>query len=145
MYSAPFWENDFLPLVNFEIDRSEPFTAFLFFRKDSRRAADALMEELRSRNGTMTEKEMGDFVRTLASGERGFKFSKQNFYNKVLGTFSDFGFIAKMPTYDSPRRRSILAYRAVTQPVLQRRPTKPSFLYLANEIGRWWNDLMITE
>ena len=132
-------------MVSFEIDRNEPFTAFLFFRKDSREAADALLEELRSKKGKMTEREMADFVRTLTSGERGFKFSKQNFYNKVLGTFRFFGFIAKVPTNDPSRRRTILAYRVVTQPVLQRRPIKPSFLYLANEIGRWWNDLMVTE
>ena len=145
MYPTRFWENGFLRLVDFELDRSEPFTAFLFFRKDSRKAADLLMEEFRSKDGRMTEKEMGDFVRTLTSGERGFRFSKQNFYNNVLGTFRGFGFIAKVPTYDAPRRRSILAYRVVTQPVLQRKPIKPSFLYLANETGKWWNDIMFPE
>ena len=132
-------------MAEFQIDKSEPFTAFLFFRGDSRRAADLLMEELRSRRGTMTEREMGAFVASLASGRNGFKFSKRNFYNKVLRTFHDFCFIVKRPIYDGEKKKTILAYQAIPQHVPAKNPPIPSFLYIAYQISRWWDELMIIE
>ena len=132
-------------MAEIQIDKSEPFTAFLFFREDSRQAADLLMEELRSRKGTMTDKEMGAFVASLASGRLGFKFSKRNFYNNVLRTFRNFGLIVKRPVYDAMTKKTILAYQAIPQHVPAKNPPIPSFLYIAYQISRWWDELMIVE
>jgi len=133
------------PLADFEIDKSEPFTAFLFFRKEARHAADLLMQELRSKKGKMTAREMGAFARSLASGRDGFRFSRRNFYNKVLRTFHDFCFIVKMPTYDEETKKTVMAYKAIPQYVPAKNPPIPSFLYIAYQISRWWDELMIIE
>jgi hypothetical protein len=127
------------------IDRSEPFTAFLFFRKDSSRAGEALLAELRAKGGKLTRKEMGEFVKKLESGKMGFRFSKDNFYKRVLRTFVQLGFIGTSELYDPARRKSVTVYRPIAQPTSGRRPANPSFLYVAYLIGEWWNELMFPE
>ena len=44
--------------------------AWLFFRKDSQKAADALLDELRAK-GRLSEKQMSRFVSKLEAGDLG--------------------------------------------------------------------------
>lgn len=126
-----------------EVDRSEPFTAFLFFRADSRRAADALIKELRTK-GKMTEKEMSRFARRLEAGEMGFRFSRHNFYSSVLKTLMDLGFVGKLASYDHAKGKTVIVYRPIAQPIPTRRPDNPSFWYVTYEVCRWWNESMFS-
>lgn len=87
---------------------------------------------------------MSQFVRKLESGELRFRFSKHNFYGKVLETFLDLGFIGSFDSYDRTRRRTVVAYRAITQPIPSHRPDNPSFWRVTYEVCRWWNELMFT-
>ena len=129
---------------NLAVDREEPFTAWLFFRKDSQRAADALLGELRAK-GRLTEKEMSQFVRKLESGDMGFRFSKNNFYRKVLRTFLNLEFVKKDTVYAGERRKTLEAYLPVLQPIPTRAPSSPSFWAVAYEICLWWNDIMFPQ
>jgi len=123
------------------IDTEEPFTAWLFFRKDSERAGEALMNELRAK-GRLTEKEMSEFVRKLESGDLGFRFSKNNFYRNVLRTFLNLGFVRKDTVYGGEGGKTREAYLPVRQPIPTRAPSSPSFWSVTYETCRWWNDIM---
>ena len=123
------------------IDTEEPFTAWLFFRKDSERAGEALMNELRAK-GRLTEKEMSEFVRKLESGDLGFRFSKNNFYRNVLRTFLNLGFVKKDTVYGGEGGKTREAYLPVRQPIPTRAPSSPSFWSVTYETCRWWNDIM---
>ena len=126
------------------VDREEPFTAWLFFRKDSQRAADALLDELRAK-GRLTKKEVSRFVKKLESGDLGFRFSKTNFYKKVLGTFFDFGFVKKEAVYGGEGGKTVEAYLPVRQPIPTHPPSNPSFWSVAYDVCLWWNDIMFPQ
>ncbi len=125
------------------IDDKEPlpFTAWIFFRKDSQRTADALLDELRAK-GRLTKKEMSQFVRRLESGDLGFRFSKNNFYRNVLGTFLKLGFVKKDIVYGGEGRKTLEAYLPVLQQIPTHAPSSPSFWSVTYDICRWWNDVM---
>ncbi len=126
------------------VDGEEPFTAWLFFRKDSQMAADALLDELRAK-GRLTEKEMSGFVRKLEAGDLGFRFSKDNFYKKVLRTFLSLGFVKKDAVYGGEGGRTLEAYLPVLQPIPTHAPSNPSFWSVAYDVCRWWNDMMFPQ
>ena len=125
------------------VDDKEPFTAWLFFRKDSQRAADALLNELRAK-GRLTEKEMSQFVRKLELGDLGFRFSKNNFYRKVLRTFLNLGFVKKDIIYGGEGGKTREAYLPVLQLIPTHAPSSPSFWSVAYDICQWWNDIMFS-
>jgi hypothetical protein len=131
-------------LSRLQIDRSEPFTSFLFFRGDSRQAADALLGQLKARDGRLTRKEMARFANDLESGRLGFKFSRTNFYHGVLGTFLNLGFIGSFRTYDAVNRGTIYVYRPIVQPIPSQAPVNPSFWRVAYDICKWWNEMMFS-
>ena len=130
-------------LSRLEIDRSEPFTTFLFFREDSKRAGEAMIRELKAK-GKLTKKEMSEFASKLESGVFGFRFSRHNFYARVLKTFMDLGFVGLFPSYEHTKGRTIMAYRAIAQPIPSRRPDNPSFWSVTYQVCKWWNDLMFS-
>ena len=127
--------------IHHSIDTEGPFTAWLFFRKDSQRAAEALLDELRAK-GRLTEKEMSQFVRKLVSGDFGFRFSKNNFYRNVLRTFLNLGFVRKDTVYGGEEGKTREAYLPIRQPIPTRAPSSPSFWYVTYEACKWWNDIM---
>ena len=108
-------------------------------------AGKALIAELQSKGGSLTPKEMAEFVRKLESGAFGFKFSKHNFYRNVLRTFMNMGFIGKAPRLDRATMKTVMVYRPIEQPIPARRPDNPSFWYVAYEICGWWNGLMFSQ
>ena len=126
------------------VDRKEPFTAWFFFRKDSQKAADALLEELRAK-GRMSEKEMSRFVKKLEAGELGFRFSKNNFYRKVLRTFIEDGFVKKEAVYGGEKGRTVDVYLPVRQPILTHPPDFPSFWSVTYGVCLWWNEMMFPQ
>jgi len=126
------------------VDRTEPFLAFVFFRKDSRRAGEALLTELRAK-GRMTEKEMSQFVKRLAAGDLGFRFSKTNFYKGILGRYLDLGFVKKGTIHGGEKGKTVNAYLPVLQPIPAHAPDSPSFWSVAYQICLWWNDIMFPE
>jgi hypothetical protein len=123
------------------VDREEPFTAWLFFRKDSQRAADALLDELRAK-GRLTKKEMSQFAWKLEAGDLGFRFSKVNFYKKVLRTFLDLGFVKIETVYGGEEEKTLEAYLPVLQLIPTRPPSNPSFWFVTYDVCRWWNGIM---
>ncbi len=129
-------------LERLAVDRRESFSYWLFFRKDSRRAGDALIEELRRRK-KLTEPEMSQFAHRLDRGELGFRFSRTNFYRKVLRTFVDLGFIGKS-LVPGENNKNIRVYKAIRQPITSHKPT-PSFWSVAYDTCKWWNEMMFSE
>ena len=123
------------------VDREESFTAWLFFRKDSQRAADALLDELRMK-GRLTEREMSRFVRNLEAGDLGFRFSKNNFYKKILRTFLRIGFVKKDTVYGGKEGKTLEVYLPIRQPIPTHAPSNPSFWSITYDVCRWWNDIM---
>lgn len=126
------------------VDAEEPFTAWLFFRKDSQRAAGALLDELRAK-GRLAEKEMSLFVRKLEAGDLGFRFSKNNFYKKVLKTFLNLGFVKKDIVYGGEGGKTLEVYLPIRQPIPTRAPSNPSFWSVTYDVCRWWNRTMFQE
>ena len=120
---------------------AEAFVFDLFYRKDSRKAASALMVELQAKGGRCTVKEMSEFAKKLQKGELGFKYSRVNFYKMVLGTFLREEFMERLAYYDDKTRRTVKGYKAIAQPIPTRRPS-PSFWSIAYDTCKWWNDLM---
>ena len=110
----------------------------LFARGDSRRAATALLEMLKSNGGQCTSREMSEFARRLAAGEP-CKFSKTNFYGSILKRFTEFGFIAKFPYRDDVTKRVVKSYWIANQPIPAHRPMSPSFVYYAHMLSEAWN------
>jgi hypothetical protein len=98
-------------------DEREAFADYLFYRKDSRRAASALMAELQVNGGRCTAREMSHFAKKLEAGELGFKFSKVNFYKMVLGAFLKLGFIEKFTYYDGRARSTVKGHGAIAHPI----------------------------
>ena len=113
----------------------------LFARSDSRRAARALLEMLRSKGGRCSKMEMSEFAKGLAAGDP-FKFSKTNFYKSILKRFVDLGFIAEAPCYDCASKRVIKSYLIVHQPIPVHRPMGPSFVYFSHLLCEGWNRLV---
>ena len=131
-------------MSRFAVDKSEPFTALLFFRKDSQMAGEALMSELKAK-GRLTEKEMSEFSWKLQRGKLGgARITRDNFYGTVLRRFLGLGFVGKFPEYVASTRKTIQVYRAIIQGLPTRRPENPSFLYIAYETCAWWNELMFS-
>ena len=128
-----------------EAEYRDLILGYLFFRRDSLQAGKALIAELQSRGGSLTPKEMAEFVRKLESGAFGFKFSKHNFYRNVLRTFMNMGFIGKAPRLDRATMKTVMVYRPIEQPIPARRPDSPSFWHVAYEICSWWNSLMFSQ
>jgi hypothetical protein len=113
--------------------------SLLFRRRDSRRAARALLEMLRSKGGRCTAREMSEFARRLAIGDP-CKFSRTNFYRSILKRFVELGFIAELPYYNAVTKRVIKSYTIVHQPIGIRRPMGPSFVYYAHRVSEAWNE-----
>ena len=112
-------------MSRFVVDKSEPFTANLFYRKDSQKAGDALMRELKAK-GRLTKKEMSELSWKLHRGELGGpRFSRDNFYGTVLRRFQELGFVGKFPEYDAVTRKTVHVYKAITQGLPTRRPENP--------------------
>jgi hypothetical protein len=131
-------------LKRLDVDREEPFATFLFFHKSSQRAANALLEELRAK-GRLTEKEMSQFAKRLETKELGFKFSKTNFYRKVLKTFLELGFVKKDAVYGGAGGKTMQVYMPIRQPIPTRAPSSPSFWYVTYEVCKWWNEIMFPD
>ena len=112
----------------------------IFTRADSRQAARAFLQWLKSRKGRCTKVEMSAFAYELAAGKRGPKFSRTNFYAGILRRFVELGFVAERPEYDYERRRTVTVYRALIQPVPKHRPVAPSVTYLAHVLAELWNN-----
>jgi hypothetical protein len=118
--------------------RSGDVVALFFNRRDSQRAARALLAWLKERGGKCTKAEMSRFAFGLEAGEP-CKFSRTNFYGGVLRRFLDLGLIAEQPGFDEGRRKAIKLYRVVWQPIPQHRPMGPSFYFVAHLICEAWN------
>ena len=125
-------------------NEGKPFSYWFFFREDSRKAADALIDQLRTK-GRISEREMSRFASTLETGKLGLRFSKQNFYRGVLSTFVRFGFIAKIPVYDNKTRKTLKVYVPVTQPIPAKRPESPSFWNVTYDFCKAWNEMMFLD
>ena len=125
------------------VSREETFTFWLFFREDSRRAADALLDEPRAK-GNLTPRDMGGFVKRLEAGDLGFRFSKDNFYKKVLGTLLNLGFVKMGSVYGGIGGKTLEVYLPVRQPIPSKAPSNPSFWSITYQICRWWNELMFS-
>jgi hypothetical protein len=82
---------------------------------------------------------MNSFSYELASGKLGARLSRTNFYKTILGTFTALGLVTEDLTYDQKAMKAVNAYRAVVQPVSERRPASPSLIYLAHVVGERWN------
>ena len=131
-----------------QVLKSQDIVDLIFYRKDSKRAARALLSWLRGKGGRCTKQEMSSFAGSLDSGELGFQFSEENFYRGVLKRFRDLGLIAEEAAYDpmsrSPRR-STRVYRMVRQPIPQHRPLAPSFAYVSHLFCERWNEQFVQE
>lgn len=117
--------------------------ALLFSRKDSRRAARALLAWLKGKGGRCSKEEMSRFAHGLEAGEP-CRFSRTNFYRSVLRRFLDLGLIAELPEYDGRSRKIVKSYRVVYQPIPRHRPMSPSFAYVSHLICEAWNREFVT-
>jgi hypothetical protein len=117
--------------VNLEkVKEGEDLVNLLFYRKDSQTAARQLLGWLRQKGGKCTQSEMSSFARSLKAGEFGPKFSKTNFYKSVLRHLLHLGLVTQQVTYDFDRRKMVLSYRIVHQPLTKHPPVSPSLSYL---------------
>jgi hypothetical protein len=78
-----------------KLRRAEDISTLLFSRQDSRQAGQALVDRLKQRGGSCTQRDMSEFGWRLENGELGFKFSRRNFYAGVLHRYLSLGLIAE--------------------------------------------------
>lgn len=55
-----------------------------------------------------------------------------------MKTFMVIGLVGKFPSYDRRKGRTVMAYRAITQPIPARRTDNPSLWSVTYQIYRWW-------
>ena len=125
--------------VSLERVGEKDFLEMLFSHRDSREAARVFLGWFRRKGGCCSKQEMSQFSYDLASGKLDARLSRTNFYKTILGTFTGLGLIAEDLTYDREAMKAVKAYRAVVQPVSERRPSGPSLVYLAHVVAERWN------
>jgi hypothetical protein len=123
-----------------EVESEDDISEFLFHTRGSRKAARVFLEWFRSRGGRATKEEVSDFADSLAAGRFSSKLSRSNFYSSVIRNFLDAGLVALQPEFDHETRKVVRVYRAITQPIPQRRPARPSLVYNAHVLAERWNE-----
>jgi hypothetical protein len=118
---------------------TEDISRLLFSRQDSRRAGRALVDWLKRKGGSCTQREMSEFSWRLENGELGFKFSRRNFYGGILRRYLAFGLIAEGFQYDPVKRKAMRGYHAVVQPITRHPPVSPSLPHLIHGVCQKWN------
>ena len=126
-----------------KLRKGDPIALF-FTRRDSQRAARALLSWLKGKGGRCSKAEMSMFAFGLEAG-RPIKFSRTNFYRGVLRRFLDLGLISEESLYDSRTGKVTKYYRIVAQPIKRHRPISPSFAYVSHLICEDWNREFVAE
>ena len=107
------------------------------------RAAKVFIHWLKAVGGEASRGEVSAFAHDLSKGriEKGFTYSRKNFYSTLLPRLMDLGFVSLQSRYDP---KSSQRMRYVYAPVLQDIPKRPpqalgSWWRLAWEVARAWN------
>jgi hypothetical protein len=138
---TPFWLNG-ISTLSFDAEKlkgTEDISTLLFSRQDSRRAGRALVDWLKRKGGSCTQREMSKFSWRLENGELGFRFSRRNFYAGILHRYLAFGLIAEGFQYDPAKRKPVKGYHVVVQPVTRHPPVSPSLPNLVHAVCLRWN------